>query len=78
METIIDTLKIYERLKEAELPDKAAREIAEVIKDTIEARLVTKEYLDIRLKELELRLTVRLGTIVAAGIAIIAAIVKLL
>ncbi|MEO5358185.1 MAG: hypothetical protein H7844_12940 [Nitrospirae bacterium YQR-1] len=34
MATTIDTLKIYERLKDAELSEKAAKEIAEVIKET--------------------------------------------
>ena len=78
METTFDTLKIYERLKNADLHDKAAREIAEVIGETIEERLVTKEYLDFRLRELELRLTVKLGTIMAAGIAVIVALMKLI
>ncbi len=33
MEIIIDTLKIYERLKAADLNEKAAKEIAEVIRE---------------------------------------------
>jgi hypothetical protein len=53
MTTGIDTLQLYERFRAADLPDKAAKEIAEAIKDTVEERLVTKEYLDIRLKEIE-------------------------
>ncbi|MBF0518308.1 MAG: hypothetical protein HQK92_01135 [Nitrospirae bacterium] len=36
MATTIDTLKIYERLKSADLSDKAAKEIAEVFKETSE------------------------------------------
>ena len=43
MDTMIDTLRIYERLKGADLPDKAAKEIAEVFRETIEDRLVTKK-----------------------------------
>ena len=43
MDTMIDTLRIYERLKSADLPDKAAKEIAEVFRETIEDRLVTKK-----------------------------------
>jgi hypothetical protein len=73
MDVLIDTLKIYERLKDAELTDKAAKEITEVFKDIIENNLATKRYL----KELELRLTVKLGAIMTAGVAAIAAIVKL-
>lgn len=77
MDTPLDTLKIYERLKSADLTDKAAKEIAEVFKDIIETNLATKK----DLKELELRLkhdlTVRMGAIVTAGVAAIAVIVKL-
>ena len=40
--------------------------------------LVTREYLDHRLNELELRMTIRLGAIAASAIAVVAAIVKLL
>jgi len=39
---------------------------------------VTKEHLDHRLNELELRMTIRLGAIAASAIAVVAAIVKLL
>lgn len=53
MPTGIDTLQLYERFRSADLPDKAAKEIAEAIKDTVEDRLVTKEYFDLRLKEIE-------------------------
>ncbi len=53
MSTGIDTLQLYERFRAADLSDKAAKEIAEAIKDTVEERLVTKEYFDLRLKELE-------------------------
>ena len=70
----IDTLRLYERFKSADLPDKAAKEIAEAIKDTVEENLATKR----DLKELELRLTVKLGTIMAGGIAIIVALMKLI
>ncbi|BAT72077.1 conserved hypothetical protein [Thermosulfidibacter takaii ABI70S6] len=50
---VLDTLSIYERLKKANLPDEAAREIAEVLNDAVEQRLFTKEYFDLKLKELE-------------------------
>ncbi|MBF0464812.1 MAG: hypothetical protein HQK88_08755 [Nitrospirae bacterium] len=36
MSTAIDTLKIYERLRKANLGDEAAKEIAEVFKETSE------------------------------------------
>ncbi|QWR77765.1 hypothetical protein [Candidatus Magnetomonas plexicatena] len=43
MATAIDTLKIYERLKSADLSDKAAKEIAEVVRESSELSSTTKE-----------------------------------
>ncbi|MBF0317353.1 MAG: DUF1640 domain-containing protein [Nitrospirae bacterium] len=42
MDTNIDTLKIYERLKRANIDKQAAKEIAEVFKDVAESALATK------------------------------------
>jgi len=44
----------------------------------VDEHLVTKEHLDHALKELEYRLTFRLGAMMAASIATITALVKLL
>jgi hypothetical protein len=52
----LDTLAIYERLKAADLPEPAARAIAELFRVFVEERLVTKEYFDIRMKEFEYKL----------------------
>ncbi len=74
METVFDTLKIYERLKKADLPDIAAKEIAEVFRETIGERLVTKEYLDLRLKELEVEIRLlkwMVGVILAGVISLV-------
>jgi len=67
------------------IDDKAAKEIAEVIKDTIDSSLATKrdiKELEIALKrdiaELETRLTIRMGAMIVSAVAVIAAIVKLL
>jgi uncharacterized membrane protein YheB (UPF0754 family) len=79
-----DTLKIYERLKAANLDERAAKEIAEVFNDIIEDRLATKRDLkeledclrrDIR--ELELRLTVKLGALMALAVGIVATLLRL-
>ncbi len=74
----IDTLKVYERLKAADLPERAAKEIAEVIKDTIEERLITKEYLDLRLVEVRVDIIKWIAGMLVAQAAIIAALVKLI
>ena len=92
MNTMVDTLKIYERLKSAELNDKAAKEIAEVFKETIDEQLATKmdiTALKTDLEKLKLELTAEIqkskaetikwvaGMLVAQA-AIIATLVKLL
>ncbi|MCL4457280.1 MAG: DUF1640 domain-containing protein [Nitrospirae bacterium] len=78
MTTAVDTLKLYERLKAADLPEKAAKEIAEVIKDTVDERLVTKEYLDIRLAEVKVDIIKWVAAMLVAQAAVIAALVKLI
>lgn len=49
----LDTLNIYERLKIAELSDKAAKEIAEVLREVIEDRLATKADLEMTKSDLK-------------------------
>ncbi|MBI5187788.1 MAG: DUF1640 domain-containing protein [Nitrospirae bacterium] len=82
MEAVFDTLKIYERLKGADLPESAAKEITEVFKEVIDERLVTRQYLDLRLKELESSIKNDIIKWVAAMLiaqaALISALVKLL
>ena len=69
-----DTLAYAKRLKAAGFTEEQAEIQAEALSDLVEARLATKQ----DLKELEMRLTIRLGAIVASGIIIVAALVKLL
>ncbi|WP_040335293.1 hypothetical protein [Candidatus Magnetobacterium casense] len=49
MDPNIDTLKIYERLKRANVDKQAAKEIAEVFKDVADSSLATKSDIE-RLK----------------------------
>lgn len=49
----IDTLRIYERLRGADLTEKAAKEIAEVFRENIEDRLATKNDLTVVRKDIE-------------------------
>ena len=48
------------------------------MREIVDGRLVTREYLDLRLKELEYKLTIRLGGIVVACTAILLAALPLL
>jgi hypothetical protein len=73
-----DTLSYAKKLKAAGFTDEQAEIQAEALSQIIEERLATKQ----DLKELELRLkhdlTLRLGGMLAAGIAVVATLVKLL
>jgi hypothetical protein len=78
MEAVFDTLKVYERLKGADLPESAAKEIAEVFRETIDERLVTRQYLDLRLSETKADIIKWVAAMLVAQAALISALVKLL
>lgn len=69
-----DTHAYVRKLKAAGFTEEQAEIQAETLSEIVEERLSTKR----ELKELELRLTIRLGAIMAAGIVIAATLVKLL
>jgi hypothetical protein len=71
---LIPTNKFVKSLTEAGMPLRQAEVLAEEQARLIDGRLATKDDLE----RLELRLTLRLGTMMAASIAIVAALVKLL
>ena len=73
-----DTHAYIKKLKAVGVSEEQAEVQAETLAELINEQLVTKQYLDMRLKELEARLTIRLGGMMAASIAIVAALVKLL
>lgn len=74
MAASIDTLSIADRLIAAGASKELAREHAEIIKEMVDERFVTKR----DLRELELRLTVRLGGIVIACTGILLALIPYL
>lgn len=80
-----DTIKIAKRLKSVGFTEAQSEELVEIYESIINENLATKE--DIRrlelnfeskMKELELRMTIKLGTIMVLGIGIIATLVKVL
>ena len=77
-----DTHKFVRRLKEAGLPETQAEAIADAFRDAQgEAELATKhdiETLRRDLKELESRMTIRLGLMLVAAVGAAATLVKLL
>ncbi len=73
-----DTLSYAKRLKSVGFTEEQAEAQAEALGNIVNEQLVSREFLDMRLKELEYRITFRLGSMMAASIAIVAALVKLL
>lgn len=69
-----DALAYAKKFKSAGFTQQQAEIQAEALAEIVDERLATKQ----DLKELEMRLTIRLGSIMAASIAIVAALVKLL
>ena len=79
-----DSLGYAKRLREAGVPRDQAEAHAEAARQFIMAELVTRYDLDILRRELEtqidtlsMRLTIRMGVLLAAGVAALAAIIKL-
>ena len=69
-----DTRAIVKELAEAGMPEKQAEVLARSQATLIDETLATKQ----DLKELELRLTIRLGSMMVVAIGVVAALVKLL
>lgn len=69
-----DTHKFIKRLTEAGMPLGQAEVLAEEQTKLIDERLATKN----DLKMMELRLTMKMGALITAGIGIVATVTKLL
>ena len=85
MDSVFDTLAYAKKLKAVGVPDEVAEVQAEALAEIVEERLATKrdlkeleEKLLNRINELEYKMTIRLGAMLAASIAVVAALVKLL
>ena len=68
-----DTLGYSKRLRDGGVPNPQAEAHAEAARDFIMIELVTKQDLQAAIDTQTLRLTVRLGGIVAAGVAVLGA-----
>ena len=74
MAVAFDTLAYARRLKQAGFSEEQAEAQAEALAGVVGETLATKQYL----RELEYRLTVRLGAMLTVAIGSVAALVKLL
>ena len=75
---LFDTYLFIKKLQAVGFTEEQAAVQAETIAGLINEQLVTKDHLDMRLKELEYRLTINLSAVMAGSIEIISALVKLL
>ncbi len=76
-----DTLSFAKKLKAVNFTQEQAEALAESVAEIVTENLATKAdiaMLQRDLKEMEFRLTIRLGGMLAASVAIVAALVKLL
>jgi len=72
-----DTLSFARYLREKGVPSEQAEAHADAVRQFVMTEVVTKQDLTLALDNLGLRLTVRLGVMLAAGIAILGALIKL-
>ena len=76
-----DTLKFANTLKAAGVPPAQAEAEAVALSEALEVNLkdlVSKEYMHHEMRDLEQRLIIKLSTLMALSIGIVAALVKLL
>ncbi len=79
MSTItFDTHEFIKRLKAVGFSEEQAEVFADEHRRVIEDNLVSKDHLDMRLRELEYRLTIKLGGMMMVSVTAVAALVKLL
>ena len=72
-----DTLGYAKRLRNAGISQEQAEAHAEAAREFVMGELVTKSDLQAAMDTLSLRLTLRLGVMLATGLATLAAIIKL-
>ncbi|MBV9862315.1 MAG: hypothetical protein JO267_09230 [Alphaproteobacteria bacterium] len=77
MALVFDGIGYMKRLRDAGVSQQQAEAHAQAVKDYVMLELVTRSELEAALDRLSLRLTLRLGALIGAGIAILAAIIKL-
>ena len=58
---MFDSLGYFDKLKAAGFSEEQARVQADALREMADERLVTRNYLDMRMRELEYSLTIKLG-----------------
>ncbi|MBI4753828.1 MAG: DUF1640 domain-containing protein [Betaproteobacteria bacterium] len=73
-----DTHESVKKLRAVGFTEEQAEAQTRMIADLVDEQLVSRRYLDERLKELEYRLVIRLGGMMVVAVGIVATLVKLL
>lgn len=79
-EQIFDTLKYANKLKAVGVPEKQAEAQVEMLAEIMDDKLATKadiKHLEERMKELELRMTLKLGSLMIGGLGMLVILMKL-
>jgi hypothetical protein len=63
MAVLFDTLKLAQRLEAAGMSQRQAQDVSAALAETITGDLVTREYLDLRLSEMEARLRTEIANL---------------
>jgi len=82
---VFDTFENVKKLRAVGFTEAQAEAQTRIIADLVDAKLVTQQYLDerlrelkFRLKEMESRIIIRLGAMVVVAIGVVATLVKIL
>lgn len=75
---MFDTYAFVKELTDTGMPEPQAEVLARTHATLIDEKLVTKDDLKQELRELELRLTIRIGSMLVVAIGVVVALVKLL
>ena len=75
---MFDTYAFVKELTDTGMPEPQAEVLARTHATLIDEKLVTKDDLKQELREMELRLTIRIGSMLVVAIGVVVALVKLL
>jgi hypothetical protein len=75
---LFDTHENVKKLRAVGFTEEQAEVQTRIIAELVDEQLVSRQYLDERLKELEYRLVIRLGGMIVVAIGVVATLVKLL
>ncbi len=73
-----DSLEDVQSLEAAGVPRQQAEAQAKALRKIDDERLVTREYFDFKMRELEYSLVIKIGSMIIGSVAVIAALRKIL